>query len=81
MCNINELLTPADGGQPTTSFGSGQLPRPQQHSRPFFYVQPASQPYVPMYQHWHVNNPYNPYGMPGGISSCTVNHSWSVHIV
>ncbi|CAL8319334.1 unnamed protein product [Boreogadus saida] len=58
-----------DGGQPSNSFGNGQPSRTPQHTRPFFYVQPASQPYVPMYQqHWHLNNPYNPYGMPGGYN-------------
>uniref|UniRef100_A0A8C5AH61 Uncharacterized protein n=1 Tax=Gadus morhua TaxID=8049 RepID=A0A8C5AH61_GADMO len=59
---------PVDGGQPSNSFGNGQPSRTPQHTRPFFYVQPASQPYVPMYQHWHLNNPYNPYGMPGGYN-------------
>uniref|UniRef100_A0A674AKW5 Uncharacterized protein n=1 Tax=Salmo trutta TaxID=8032 RepID=A0A674AKW5_SALTR len=37
------------------------------HPRPFFYVQPASQPYYNMYHHqWHnMNNPYNHYTLPG----------------
>uniref|UniRef100_A0A3P8XRI5 Bucky ball n=1 Tax=Esox lucius TaxID=8010 RepID=A0A3P8XRI5_ESOLU len=37
-------------------------------SRPFFYVQPPSQPYYNMYHHhnqWHMNSPYNHYGLPG----------------
>ncbi|XP_014015329.2 bucky ball isoform X2 [Salmo salar] len=40
------------------------------HPRPFFYVQPASQPYYNMYHHqWHnMNNPYNHYTLPGSGS-------------
>ncbi|XP_055738108.1 bucky ball-like isoform X1 [Salvelinus fontinalis] len=46
------------------------------HPRPFFYVQPASQPYYNMYQNqWHNmnipynhNNPYNHYALPGSGS-------------
>ncbi|XP_064806009.1 bucky ball-like isoform X2 [Oncorhynchus masou masou] len=42
------------------------------HPRPFFYVQPASQPYYNMYQHhnqWqNINNPYNHYTLPGSGS-------------
>uniref|UniRef100_A0A3B5KIE4 Bucky ball n=1 Tax=Takifugu rubripes TaxID=31033 RepID=A0A3B5KIE4_TAKRU len=37
------------------------------HSRPFFYVQPPSQPYF-LYQHWQMNNPYSHYGLPGGFN-------------
>lgn len=59
-----KLLLPADGGKPPHAFGSGQQ-RPQ-HPRPFFYVQPPSQPYF-MYQQWPLTNPYSHYGLPGGI--------------
>ncbi|XP_024261099.2 bucky ball isoform X2 [Oncorhynchus tshawytscha] len=44
------------------------------HPRPFFYVQPASQPYYNMYHHHHhnqwqnMNNPYNHYTLPGSGS-------------
>ncbi|XP_029502253.1 bucky ball-like isoform X2 [Oncorhynchus nerka] len=42
------------------------------HPRPFFYVQPASQPYYNMYHHhnqWqNINNPYNHYTLPGSGS-------------
>ncbi|XP_031652737.1 uncharacterized protein LOC109908845 isoform X3 [Oncorhynchus kisutch] len=42
------------------------------HQRPFFYVQPASQPYYNMYHHhnqWqNMNNPYNHYTLPGSGS-------------
>ncbi|XP_034027374.1 bucky ball [Thalassophryne amazonica] len=54
-----------EGSNPPPSFGSGQQ-RPQ-HPRPFFYVQPPSQPYY-FYQHWQLNNPYAPYGLPGGFN-------------
>uniref|UniRef100_A0A665WS82 Bucky ball n=1 Tax=Echeneis naucrates TaxID=173247 RepID=A0A665WS82_ECHNA len=37
------------------------------HPRPFFYVQPPSQPYF-LYQHWQLNNPYSHYGLPGGFN-------------
>uniref|UniRef100_A0A8C7S492 Bucky ball n=1 Tax=Oncorhynchus mykiss TaxID=8022 RepID=A0A8C7S492_ONCMY len=54
----------------TGSMESGQQNQRQvNHPRPFFYVQPASQPYYNMYHHhnqWHnMNNPYNHYGLPG----------------
>ncbi|KAJ3611856.1 hypothetical protein NHX12_021869, partial [Muraenolepis orangiensis] len=62
------VMADQDEGQPPPSFGNGQPQRNQQHARPFFYVQPPSQQYVPMYQHWHVNNPYNHYGVPGGYN-------------
>nr|XP_046146850.1 bucky ball-like isoform X2 [Oncorhynchus gorbuscha] len=48
--------------------------RPVNHPRPFFYVQPASQPYYNMYHHHHhnqwqnINNPYNHYTLPGSGS-------------
>ncbi|KAK6492175.1 hypothetical protein HHUSO_G4453, partial [Huso huso] len=44
--------------------GSGQQHQhPMNHTRPFFYVQPPSQPYF-LYQ-WHINNSYSHYGFPG----------------
>ncbi|XP_071340718.1 bucky ball-like [Trachinotus anak] len=52
-----------DGGK--QPFGSGQQRTP--HPRPFFYVQPPSQPYY-LYQHWQLNNPYSHYGLPGGFN-------------
>ncbi|KAM9839734.1 bucky ball [Aulostomus maculatus] len=52
-----------DASKQSNSFGSGQQ-RPH-HPRPFFYVQPPSQPYY-LYQHWQMNNPYSHYGLPGG---------------
>ncbi|KAM3593557.1 uncharacterized protein V6R79_015454 [Siganus canaliculatus] len=55
-----------DGNKQSQSFGGGQQ-RPQQHPRPFFYVQPPSQPYV-FYQHWQLNNPYGHYGLPTGFN-------------
>ncbi|KAL6097548.1 uncharacterized protein ACO6RY_13067 [Pungitius sinensis] len=54
-----------DDGSKQNTFGSGQ-PRTQ-HPRPFFYVQPPSQPYY-LYQHWQMNNPYGAYGVPGGLN-------------
>ncbi|XP_055086189.1 bucky ball-like [Periophthalmus magnuspinnatus] len=45
--------------------GSGGQQRT--HQRPFFYVQPPSQPYY-MYQHWQMNNPYGQYALPGGFN-------------
>ncbi|KAJ8010876.1 hypothetical protein DPEC_G00079700 [Dallia pectoralis] len=54
---------------PQSSRGIHHHQQPVQHSRPFFYVQPPSQPYYNMYHHqhnqWHMNQPYNPYGVPG----------------
>lgn len=47
------------------SFGSGTQRNP--HPRPFFYVQPPSQPYY-LYQQWQLNNPYGHYGLPGGFN-------------
>uniref|UniRef100_A0A667YSS1 Bucky ball n=1 Tax=Myripristis murdjan TaxID=586833 RepID=A0A667YSS1_9TELE len=55
-----------DGNKQPHSFGSGQQQHGH-HPRPFFYVQPPSQPYY-LYQHWHLNNPYNLYGLPGGYT-------------
>ncbi|XP_039982211.1 bucky ball isoform X2 [Xiphias gladius] len=54
-----------DGGKQPNTFGSGQ--QRTHHPRPFFYVQPPSQPYY-LYQHWHLNNPYSHYGLPGGFN-------------
>ncbi|XP_067434533.1 bucky ball [Thunnus thynnus] len=54
-----------DGGKQPHSFGSGQQRTP--HPRPFFYVQPPSQPYY-LYQHWQMNNPYSHCGLPGGFN-------------
>ncbi|XP_041823437.1 bucky ball-like isoform X2 [Melanotaenia boesemani] len=51
-----------DTGKPQ-SRGSGAQRNP--HPRPFFYVQPASQPY---YLQWQLNNPYSHYGLPGGFN-------------
>uniref|UniRef100_A0A4W5L4G3 Bucky ball n=1 Tax=Hucho hucho TaxID=62062 RepID=A0A4W5L4G3_9TELE len=59
-----------EGSKHPQSMESGQHNQRQvNHPRPFFYVQPASQPYYNMYHHhnqWHnMNNPYNHYGLPG----------------
>lgn len=54
-----------DGNKAPHSMGSGQQRNP--HPRPFFYVQPPSQPYY-MYQHWQMNNPYGHYGLPAGFN-------------
>ncbi|XP_037612115.1 bucky ball isoform X1 [Sebastes umbrosus] len=54
-----------DGSKQPQTFGSGQ--QRAQHPRPFFYVQPPTQPYY-LYQHWQMNNPYNQYGVPGGLN-------------
>ncbi|XP_018534769.2 LOW QUALITY PROTEIN: bucky ball [Lates calcarifer] len=54
-----------DGGKQPHTFGSGQ--QRTHHPRPFFYVQPPSQPYY-LYQHWQLNNPYSHYGLPGGFN-------------
>ncbi|XP_061614286.1 bucky ball-like isoform X2 [Phyllopteryx taeniolatus] len=54
-----------DGGKPPHSCGNGQ--QRSHHPRPFFYVQPPSQPYY-LYQHWQMNNPYNHYGVPAGFN-------------
>lgn len=54
-----------DGGKQPHSFGNGQ--QRIHHHRPFFYVQPPSQPYY-LYQHWQMNNPYSHYGLPGAFN-------------
>ncbi|XP_074549070.1 bucky ball-like isoform X1 [Halichoeres trimaculatus] len=46
-------------------FGAGQ--QRTHHPRPFFYVQPPSQPYY-LYQHWQMSNPYSHFGLPGGFN-------------
>ncbi|KAM9332662.1 bucky ball [Pholidichthys leucotaenia] len=43
-------------------FGNGQQRSP--HPRPYFYIQPPSQPYF-IYPQWQHNNPYGHYGLPG----------------
>ncbi|XP_051910630.1 bucky ball-like isoform X1 [Hippocampus zosterae] len=53
-----------DGGRPPYSCGNGQ--QRGHHPRPFFYVQPPSQPYY-IHQHWQMNNPYHHYGLPTGV--------------
>uniref|UniRef100_A0A672GX16 Bucky ball n=1 Tax=Salarias fasciatus TaxID=181472 RepID=A0A672GX16_SALFA len=53
------------GNKPPQSLGNGAQRNP--HSRPFFYVQPPSQPYY-LYQHWGLNNPYSHYGVHGGYN-------------
>ena len=67
---IVRFLFNTEGSQHQQSIESGQQNQRQvNHPRPFFYVQPASQPYYNMYHHhnqWHnMNNPYNHYGLPG----------------
>uniref|UniRef100_A0A3B4H7T6 Bucky ball n=1 Tax=Pundamilia nyererei TaxID=303518 RepID=A0A3B4H7T6_9CICH len=47
------------------SFGSGQ--QRNHHPRPFFYVQPPSQPCY-LYPQWQLNNPYSHFGLPGAFN-------------
>ncbi|XP_057679782.1 bucky ball-like [Corythoichthys intestinalis] len=54
-----------DGSKPPHSCSNGQ--QRNHHPRPFFYVQPPSQPYY-LYQHWQMNNPLNHYGVPAGFN-------------
>ncbi|XP_023126758.1 bucky ball [Amphiprion ocellaris] len=54
-----------DPNKQPPSFGNGQQRNP--HPRPFFYVQPPSQPYY-FYQPWQLNNPYSHYGLSGGFN-------------
>nr|XP_008295884.1 PREDICTED: uncharacterized protein LOC103369063 [Stegastes partitus] len=54
-----------DANKQPHSLGSGQQRNP--NPRPFFYVQPPSQPYY-LYQPWQLNNPYSHYGLPGGFN-------------
>lgn len=62
------LLLLSDSNQQPHGYGGGQ--QRSQHSRPFFYVQPPSQPYY-VYQHWQLNHPYSHYGLPGGSALFT----------
>ncbi|XP_034562102.1 uncharacterized protein LOC117828855 [Notolabrus celidotus] len=55
-----------DGSKQPHTFGGGQQQR-NHHPRPFFYVQPPSQPYY-LYHQWQMNNPYNHFGLPGGFN-------------
>ncbi|KAM6970981.1 bucky ball-like [Tautogolabrus adspersus] len=55
-----------DGGKQPHPFGGGQ--QRTHHPRPFFYVQPPSQPYYLYQQHLQMNNPYSHYGLPGGFN-------------
>ncbi|XP_036790606.1 bucky ball isoform X2 [Oncorhynchus mykiss] len=58
--------------QPQSMENDQHNQRQVNHPRPFFYVQPASQPYYNMYQHhnqWqNMSNPYNHYTLPGSGS-------------
>ncbi|XP_030612915.1 uncharacterized protein LOC115799773 [Archocentrus centrarchus] len=54
-----------DASKQPQSFGSGQ--QRNHHPRPFFYVQPPSQPYY-LYPHWQLNNPYGHFGLPGAFN-------------
>uniref|UniRef100_A0A8C7HG71 Uncharacterized protein n=1 Tax=Oncorhynchus kisutch TaxID=8019 RepID=A0A8C7HG71_ONCKI len=58
--------------QPQSMENDQHNQRQVNHQRPFFYVQPASQPYYNMYHHhnqWqNMNNPYNHYTLPGSGS-------------
>ncbi|KAM8882030.1 bucky ball-like [Synchiropus picturatus] len=53
-----------DGNKASQAFGGQQR---NQHPRPFFYVQPPSQPYY-LYQPWQLNSPYSHYGLPAGFN-------------
>ncbi|KAM9826860.1 bucky ball [Neosynchiropus ocellatus] len=53
-----------DGSKASQAFGGQQR---TQHPRPFFYVQPPSQPYY-LYQPWQLNSPYSHYGLPAGFN-------------
>ncbi|XP_013870726.1 uncharacterized protein LOC106522301 [Austrofundulus limnaeus] len=54
-----------DASQHPHSFGSGE--QRSHHPRPFFYVQPPSQPYY-VYPQWQLSNPYNNFGLPAGFN-------------
>ncbi|XP_041669893.1 bucky ball-like [Cheilinus undulatus] len=54
-----------DGSKQPHTLGGGQ--QRTHHPRPFFYVQPPSQPYY-LYQQWQMNQPYSHYGLPGGFN-------------
>uniref|UniRef100_A0A8C5DEG5 Uncharacterized LOC114453937 n=1 Tax=Gouania willdenowi TaxID=441366 RepID=A0A8C5DEG5_GOUWI len=55
------------------TFGNGQ--QKNVHPKPFFYVQPPSQPYY-LYQQWQNNNPYSHYGLPGGYRPCMLPYQY-----
>lgn len=55
-----------DGSKASHTMGGGQ--QRTHHPRPFFYVQPPSQPYYLPYQQWQMNNPYGHCAMPGGFN-------------
>uniref|UniRef100_A0A8C8GPU0 Uncharacterized protein n=1 Tax=Oncorhynchus tshawytscha TaxID=74940 RepID=A0A8C8GPU0_ONCTS len=69
-CNVYRALFK----QPQSMENDQHNQRQVNHPRPFFYVQPASQPYYNMYHHHHhnqwqnMNNPYNHYTLPGSGS-------------
>uniref|UniRef100_A0AAX7TZS7 Bucky ball n=1 Tax=Astatotilapia calliptera TaxID=8154 RepID=A0AAX7TZS7_ASTCA len=54
-----------DASKQPQSFGSGQ--QRNHHPRPFFYVQPPSQPCY-LYPQWQLNNPYSHFGLPGAFN-------------
>ncbi|XP_017269563.1 bucky ball [Kryptolebias marmoratus] len=54
-----------DASQQPHSFGNGE--QRGHHPRPFFYVQPPSQPYY-LYPQWQLSNPYSHFGMPAGFN-------------
>lgn len=60
-----------DASKQPQSFGSGQ--QRNHHPRPFFYVQPPSQPYY-LYPQWQLNNPYSHIGLPGGMYTHPLLH-------
>ncbi|XP_061569552.1 bucky ball, partial [Cololabis saira] len=63
--NSDSRRSDRDAGKQQHSFGGGG--QRNQHSRPFFYVQPPSQPYQ-LYPHWPLGGAYPPYGMPAGFN-------------
>ncbi|KAM4718414.1 LOW QUALITY PROTEIN: bucky ball [Anableps anableps] len=54
-----------DPSKQPPSFGSGAQRSP--HPRPFFFVQPPSQPYY-LCQSWQLTNPYSHFGLPAGFN-------------
>ncbi|XP_008394640.1 uncharacterized protein LOC103456707 [Poecilia reticulata] len=54
-----------DPSKQPPSFGSGA--QRSSHPRPFFFVQPPSQPYY-LHPPWHLTNPYNHFGLPAGFN-------------
>ncbi|XP_077364669.1 bucky ball-like isoform X2 [Festucalex cinctus] len=58
----------AEGAAAPHDGGNGQQGSQRQGPRPFFYVQPPSQPYFQHQHHWQTNNnPYNQFGVPPGF--------------